>query len=128
MIGRLFFIVFLFWKKRTIISLVLLGHCWINIMKHLLESKTIRHCWRVSGTQHSAKIWHNMHLLVLVEFIESCQYNFLQEIRKHKKPRGRQDARLMSCNQYKLAPAKDKSNAQGKKISIMTIRKIPGAT
>lgn len=62
---------------------------------------------------------------VLWNSLRAVDTHFLQKIRRHKKPCGRQDARVMSCNQYKLAPAKDKLNTQEKNIYyIMTIRKF----
>lgn len=53
MIGHLFLIEFLFWQKWTIRSLVLLCHCWINIIKPLCLKPwgIVRECLGLSTLQ-----------------------------------------------------------------------------
>lgn len=91
-------------------------HCWINIKWNIyLIIKPLgitRDYLGLTILKDSA-----LHVPpVLWNSLRAVYTHFLQKIRRHKKPHGRQDARLMSCNQYKLAPAKDKSNTQEKNI------------
>lgn len=91
-------------------------HCWINIKWNIyLIIKPLgitRDYLGLTILKDSA-----LHVPpVLWNSLRAVDTHFLQKIRRHKKPHGRQDARLMSCNQYKLAPAKDKSNTQEKNI------------